>query len=366
VRVVGPGLYDSSALGGESRVVALARRILPGFVLELLELAYSVPAYLRLRRAARAFQPDIIYERANLFFLAGTWLARRQGVPLLLEVNAPLAEERGRHGTLRFAGLARMTERHVWRAADRVLPVTEALAARIRDAGVPQQRICVVPNGIDPDAFPAAAADAMAPDGVVTLGFVGFVRDWHGLDRVVRLVADPGSGPRLALVVVGDGPARPGLERLAADLGVADRVRFTGLMPRAEVPGLIRAFDIALQPACVDYASPLKVFEYMAAGRAIIAPDQPNIREVLADGDNALLFAPDRPDALRAGLLRLAADPALRRRLGAAARETVRRRDLTWAGNARRVIALAEAELALRREAPVAGPVASGQQGATP
>ncbi len=349
VLVVGPGLYETASLGGESRLVALLRRRLPGFAVELLELAYSLPAYLRLHRAARGFRPDIIYERANLFFLAGAWLARRTRLPLLLEVNSPLAEERTRHGNLRLHALARACETHVWRAADRVLPVTQALAERIVAAGVARARITIVPNGIHLEDFPAPAEPA-APDPTapVRLGFVGFVRDWHGLDRVVRLVAERRDGPPLELVVVGDGPARPGLERLAAELGVAERVRFTGLAARDAVPGLLAGFDIALQPASVDYASPLKVFEYMAAGRAIIAPDQPNLREVLDHERTALLFDPARPEAFAESLQRLIADPALRRRLGAAARAEILRRDLTWAGNARRVAALAEAELSRR------------------
>lgn len=361
VLVVGPGLYDSGALGGESRLVALLRRGLPGFMVELLELLYTLPAFFRLRRAASGFHPDIVYERANLFFLAGTWLARRKGLPLLLEVNAPLAEERARHGKLRLGSLARACEGYVWRGADRVLPVTEALAARVVAAGVPRERITIVPNGIHLEDFPVGVEDAPTDPGVpVRLGFVGFVRDWHGLDRVIRLIAAPQAGPPLALTVVGDGPARPGLERLAAELGVAERIHFTGLAAREDVPGLVAGFDIALQPASVDYASPLKVFEYMAAGRAIIAPDQPNLREVLAHERTALLFPPDQPEAFAEALLRLAADPALRRRLGAAAREEIQRRDLTWAGNARRVIGLAEAEIERRGSATMRHGVAQG------
>jgi glycosyltransferase involved in cell wall biosynthesis len=361
VLVVGPGLYDSASLGGESWLVALLRRVLPGFMIELLELAYTVPAYLRLRRAARGFRPDIIYERANLFFLAGAWLARRQGLPLILEVNAPLAEERARHGALRLGALARACEHRSWHAADRVLPVTEALAARIEAAGVPRERITVIPNGIHIEDFPAPAeAPPASPDAAVRLGFVGFVRDWHGLDRVVRLIAAPQDGPPLELVVVGDGPARPGLERLATELGVADRIRFTGLAAREAVPGLIAGFDIALQPASVDYASPLKVFEYMAAGRAILAPDQPNLREVLAHERTALLFDPGDPHSFADALRRLVADAGLRRRLGDAARAEILRRDLTWSGNARRVAALAEAEIARRQLAATLPATAQG------
>jgi glycosyltransferase involved in cell wall biosynthesis len=154
-------------------------------------------------------------------------------------------------------------------------------------------------------------------------------------------MAAAGHDASVDLVVVGDGPVRASLEEQAAALGLADRVRFTGLQPHEKIPALVAGFDIALQPRVVDYASPLKVFEYMAAGRAIVAPDQANIREVLRDGETALLFDPARPEAMWQAIARLAADADLRRRLGQAARAEIGRRDYTWAGNARRVAAWA-------------------------
>jgi glycosyltransferase involved in cell wall biosynthesis len=284
-------------------------------------------------------------------------VAARRRVPLLLEVNAPLAEERGRFGKLALRRTAAALERLAWRRASRVLPVTEVLADKIRAAGVPDARIAVVPNGIHPEEFPTAAARPAEADGPLVLGFVGFVRDWHGLDHVVRAMAAYRGARPLALQVVGDGPARAGLEKLAAELGIADRVRFTGLAARDAVPGMIAGFDIALQPASVAYASPLKVFEYMAAGRAIVAPDQPNLREVLRQGETAILFDPGKPEAMWQAVLRLAEDPALRQRLGEAARAEIDHRDLTWAGNARRALALATEELGRMRR-PVPAPAA--------
>jgi glycosyltransferase involved in cell wall biosynthesis len=339
VLVVGPGLYEQAAFGGESRLVALIRSRLPGFVGTLAELAYNVPAFVRLWREARRFGPELIYERYNLFYLAGIWLARLLRVRLFLEVNAPLAPERAAHGGLGLGGLASRLEAHVWRSADRVLAVTGVLKRMIADAGVPAERIEVIPNGIDPGEF-AHAAPPDRSDSRVVLGFVGFVRDWHGLDAVIAAMADARDLP-MELVVVGDGPARPALERQASELGLANRVHFTGVQSRERIPGLVAGFDIALQPRVVDYASPLKVFEYMAAGRAIAAPDQENIREILRDGETALLFDPSRPDAMWHAVLRLAADAGLRRRLGAAAAADIVQRDFTWAGNARRVAALA-------------------------
>jgi glycosyltransferase involved in cell wall biosynthesis len=308
----------------------------------LAELAYNVPAYWRLRRACRTFRPDLIYERYNLYYLAGTLLARRTGISLFLEVNAPLADERARHGGLGLLWLARRLEHFVWCSADRVLAVTGVLKAMIAAAGVPAGRIEVVPNGIDPEAYAALPARPEAAEPVV-LGFVGFVRDWHGLDGVIAATAAH-AATRLQLVVVGDGPALPALRLQAAELGIADRVRFTGLADHAAIPGLVAGFDIALQPRVVAYASPLKLFEYMAAGKAIVAPDQPNIREVLVDGETALLFDPAQEGAMWQAISRLAGDASLRTRLGGAAREEIARRDYTWRGNAQRVAAYALAE----------------------
>jgi hypothetical protein len=130
VCVVGPPAYDAVALGGESPALARIRRLLPGALRELAEMAYGLISTARLARATRTFRPDIAYERANLFHFAGSWTAWRRGVPLLLEVNAPLAEERIRFSGLRLKRLARAAERFVWRSADFVLPVTEVLAGR--------------------------------------------------------------------------------------------------------------------------------------------------------------------------------------------------------------------------------------------
>lgn len=338
VLVVGPGFYAKAEFGGESGLVSAIRSRLPRWVGELAEIAYNVPAWWRLRRACSRFQPALIYERNNLYFLAGTLVARRTGIPLFLEVNAPLADERGRHGGLGLPWLAHRLERFVWRSADRVFAVTGVLKAMIAAAGVPADGIEVVPNGIDPNRFALLPARPEAPDPVA-LGFVGFVRDWHGLDAVISAMAAD-RATRLELVVVGDGPAVPGLRAQAEALGVADRVRFTGLAAHEAIPGLVASFDIALQPRVVAYASPLKLFEYMAAGKAIVAPDQPNIREVLTDGETALLFDALEPEALWRAIRRLVGDPTLRTRLGAAARAEIGRRDYTWRGNATRVAKL--------------------------
>jgi glycosyltransferase involved in cell wall biosynthesis len=96
-------------------------------------------------------------------------------------------------------------------------------------------------------------------------------------------------------------------------------------------------FDIALQPSVVRYASPLKIFEYMAMGLAIVAPDTPNIREILVDGETAVLVQQDNIDATRRKLVQLIGSEELRRRYGKAARQRIEAQPFTWDRNARTV-----------------------------
>lgn len=347
VRVVAPAIGEEGQMGGKVGWVHHLKRALPKAVYELLELAYTLVAYRRLKRAAEEFKPDFIYERYNLFLLAGVLLKRKLRIPLILEVNSPLVYERSRHsGGLSLQSLARWSERVAWRNANFVLPVTEVLARHVKAYGVPAERIAVIPNGINEAHFTCAptrdvAKATLGLEGQLVLGFTGFVRDWHGVDRVVRWLATDTAPSNAFLLVVGDGPVRREIEQLAVDLGVADRIRFTGVVDRSKVPAFVAAFDIALQPAVTAYASPLKLMEYLVLGKAIVAPTEPNLLEVLTDRRNALMFDAKDPHGFEGALTTLCGDPALRASLEGEARDTIRRLDLTWLGNARRVTSLA-------------------------
>lgn len=359
VIIVAPTGAENESFGADAGGVAWLKRHLPKFVYETAELAYSLVAYRALAAAVSMHQPDVLYERFNLLLPAGIWISRRFSLPMLLEINAPLFEERARYDGLALKELARWSQRYVWRHAHRVLPVTRVLAETVASYGVDSGKITVIPNGINGARFADApdtlsAKRALGLDAALVLGFTGFVRDWHGLDLVIDMIAKdvmPGagkgssgvpadaSGARM-LLVVGDGPARPALEAQAARLGITDRVRFTGIIGRDEVARYVAAFDIALQPAVVAYASPLKLFEYLALGKAIIGPAQPNIEEILTDGENALLFDPADPKAMAQAIDRLCVDPVLRMRIAENARQTIVDQKLTWLENAQRVVDL--------------------------
>jgi glycosyltransferase involved in cell wall biosynthesis len=342
--MVGPAMLDKDEFGSESGLVPWLKRHMPGFVYELMEFAYAWVAYRKLVRAVHEHRPDCLYERYNLYMPAGVWLKRRFKLPMLLEINAPLFEERRKFNGIALPRLARWTETTTWRGADKVLPVTGVLAQRVMDAGVPRERMEVIHNGIDWSKFGTvpdldSAKKMLGLSGRVVLGFTGFMREWHGLEYVVELIAQHRDA-LWHLLLVGDGPARAGIEKRAQELLVQDRVTITGVIQREQVANYIAAFDVALQPDVVDYASPLKLFEYLALARAVVAPDKPNIREVLQHEVNALLFDVDNPQSFLHAIARLAGDAALRARLGIAARATLEQGGFTWDKNAQRVEAL--------------------------
>jgi glycosyltransferase involved in cell wall biosynthesis len=356
VRVVAPSTSEGRGMGENMGWVHILKRSTPKAAYELMELGYSLFAYRRLSREIADFQPDIIYERYNLYLLAGVLASRRRKLPLLLEVNGPVAYERELYGGLAWKRLSRWAEAFAWRGGDVVLPVTRVLAQFVERAGVRSEDIHVIPNGdnrahFSPVADTGPSKRRLGLDDRLVLGFTGFVRDWHGVDRVLRWMAQADSPSNAYLLIVGDGPHRAALEMLAKRLCLEGRVHFTGVVERARVPEYMSAFDVALQPAVVPYASPLKLMEYLALGKAIVAPLEPNLLEILEHDVNAWMF--DRRDdgALAAALTRVCADSALRSRLATAAHQTIDRLGLTWEANAARVESLA-LKLLHRRRSP--------------
>lgn len=353
LQIVGPeGVSDKAVRTLDAEVSAATKAEkkwrVPKPLYEAAEMGYSLPAFRRLQHTCNSFSPDILYERYNLFYHAGAWLKKKTGLPLILEVNAPLRAERSRHGGLALEGVARKSEERLWRSADIVLPVTGVLGDIVKDAGVAAEKIHVIQNGVDAeflkDHNPQKIREQYHLGNKLVLGFTGFAREWHRVDRILEFMAVYPAF-NMHLLLVGDGPVRAELEAQAEQLNLSDRITITGIVQRHDVASYISAFDIALQPAVVAYASPLKLFEYMAMGKPILAPASENIKEVLTDKEDALLFSLDEEDAFFKNLYALVTMPSFRQKLGMAARQTLERENYTWIGNAQRVEKIAEALL---------------------
>jgi glycosyltransferase involved in cell wall biosynthesis len=284
---------------------------------------------------------DAIYQRHALWSFAPMEAARRLGIPGLLEVNAPLVEEQARHRTLLDRAGAEAAERRAFAAASAVLAVSSEVAAHVT-AACPAADVHVVPNGVDTDAIHPAVPPALPRNGAVTIGFVGTLKPWHGVETLLdAFAALHARRPDTRLLIVGDGPRRETLAATARPLGGA--VHLTGAVDPDRIPALLTSLDIAAAPypaLGTFYFSPLKLFEYMAAGRAIVASRIGQIESVLSCGSTGLLVPPGDAGALAAALEQLVLDPPARAVLGAAARRAAVERH-TWHAVARRIRALA-------------------------
>jgi glycosyltransferase involved in cell wall biosynthesis len=338
---------EGGAAGPQEGPVSRALRAVPSWVYEALSLGYNMYGYRRLVREGRDFRPDLLYERYALNTFCGVWAARRLGVPMILEVNAPLAQEQEQLGRLAFRRFARFSERWICSRSTRTIVVTGVMRELLAEKGVPRRHMTVMPNGIDPERFhPDVSGSEVRRrhglEGTVVVGFVGWFRKWHGLEMLLDVFARTDlASRRVRLLLVGDGPARPDLDRIVAERGLGGAVAFTGPVPHGDIPAHVAAMDVALQPSAPAYACPMKIIEYLAMGKCVVAPDQPNIRELVDDGESALLFRPEDAGALARALETSAGDVALRSRIGSRGLAVVRERGYLWQNNARRALDMA-------------------------
>lgn len=283
------------------------------------------------------FRAEALYERIALFSSAGSTAARALGIPHLVELNAPLPEEAARFRKLERAEDAERVERETLAGADIVFPVSSPLAEYASSRGARQVEL--MPNAVALDRF----ADLPRPDDdPIVAVFSGALRPWHGIETIAeawRLLSD--AAPRLK--VVGDGPGRQLMEGIGAEV--------TGAVPHDDVPALLASAHIGLAPYSADapnYFSPLKLFEYLAAGLAIVAADIPGIRDVVGE-DGAALIPPGDATMLAHAVAALTESERERSRLSRNARALAE--EHTWDRRAQRILE-AVAELAAREAAP--------------
>ncbi len=345
ILLVGPKIVETTEFGSEGGMISWLKKYVPKVIYEILEFSYSFYDFFKVLFYIAKFKPDGIYERYNLLFVSGIWVKKLTNLPLLLEINSPLYEERSKFGGIGFQSLARWSENYCWKNADYRLPVTQVLAQRVIESTAMTNKLEVIHNGINYERFSETKEteyykQKSGLQGKLVLGFTGFVREWHGIEQVIDILKEY-QAKNLHLLLVGDGPARESLEKYALSLDVASSVSITGIVQRDDVNQYVSAFDIALQPAVVPYASPLKMFEYLALGRLIVAPDDDNIKEILQDGVNAILFESGNDSAFKQAIIQaIEIDDAEKAALSLRAKETIKEKGFTWENNASRVVDL--------------------------
>jgi glycosyltransferase involved in cell wall biosynthesis len=328
-----------------SATQGLARRLkagLPTVAFELASVGSNAAEYLNVRRRIRTIRPDFLYKRHARFDLGALRAARDAGIPTVLEVNCLFTGSQYHHfERITLARVAARLERSALRLSDIVLAVSTPLAHQVAAVGNVQP--VVVPNGVDPKRFnpsramPERLRTRYGLGSAVTIGWAGVIREWHGLELLVDAVAPM---PDVRLLIVGDGPSRRSVEQRVSALGLTDRTVITGRVPHDEMPDHIAVMDIAVVASDgTGVASPMKLVEYMAMARPVVAPRLDNMRDLITDNVNGLLFTPGDPADLRRMLRSLDADKGLRNRLAEQARRRTEQY-CNWQANAERVLGL--------------------------
>jgi glycosyltransferase involved in cell wall biosynthesis len=290
---------------------------------------------------------DLIYERYSLWSFSGMAYAQDEDIPGILEVNAPLIDEQEKHRTLINRQSAETVAQKVFSTASAIVPVSNEIASYLKQWPATKDKVHVIPNGIDPNKFVTKnlTSYSMDIDRPFTIGFVGTLKPWHGLsDLIDAFYFLQRTHQEARLEIVGDGPEKNSLIQKIFSKGLQDSVKLTGAVPPAKIPSILSSWDFAVAPypKLPDfYFSPLKVYEYMAAGLPVVASKIGQIKNVIKHEENGLLIPPGDIISMAANFEKLYEDPTLRVRLGNAARATVQKSH-TWEGVVDQVLQITE------------------------
>lgn len=310
------GIVDGlRRMGWSVRVHAPAATVAERGLMARLAAAMVVQAGFVLSRR----RPDVLYVRHHPAAIVATWWARARGVPVVVEVNGSEDDWVLAWPVLaRVLPLLRSLLRAELRAAGAVVAVTTGLADWARTtAERPELRVVIVPNGVDADLF-RPGADGARIDGVPAryAVFVGELAPWQGIEDLIGAVADPAWPPELALVVAGAGVEQAKLERAASE-GLP--IHVLGRVPHDDVPALLAAADVVLvtsRDRAGTGIAPIKLFEAMAVGAAVVASAVPD-NDRYAPGP---LVAPGDPAAWARAVAELASDADRAAAIGRAGR----------------------------------------------
>ncbi len=343
---VGPGRHKGAAAHVAALQSALAEL---GCEVLALERKDDAGVLAGLERAHAHRPIDFLYERHALGAIGAARFARARGVPLLLEVNAPLFDEARAHRGFEASPDDYARQRMCLESASWLLPVSRSVARYLVDHGASPGRIHVLPNAVDTRLFRPdveRATDFAAPADSLAIGFHGRLRPWHNLPllgRALELVLDRGA--RVRVLAVGEGD-------FARALGprVAEHLTQRDWMAPQALARHVACFDVlplSYAPAAELYFSPLKLFEAMACGVTPLVPELGELPQVVGFGSCGGVYPAGDERALARRLLQWIERPDERRRLGLEAARAMARR--SWVDVGREVLGLAMSSCGLNR-----------------
>jgi len=314
----------------------------PEFIFELMEMAYNFVVYYRIKKYIKKDKVDLIYERYSLFMYYTVKLARKNNIPVILEINDSALVERVRH--LFFVAIAKKFESWIFRNADGLVFISNEFKKIASTNYTLTNHMCVSPNAADPQQFSRDKYDRrtirkqLGIESGIVCGYVGAFHHWHGIhifiDKVIPVMK---KNPDTYMLMIGDGELLDDIKGIVEENHLQDKFIFTSRIPHDEVPHYIAAMDIAVLPDSNVYGSPMKIFEYMAMEVPVVAPDYSPIGEVIKSGETGWLFHKNDFNDCVQLFEKLLNDLDEIRRVGKNAREYIIK-ERQWSNNAEDII----------------------------
>lgn len=345
--IFSPG--EMQGVEGEYHIIPpVLRELLTGGVVDMLyDFIYTFRALPLIKKENPAF----LYQRHGRYCIGGVMLSRMTGIPLVLEMNALLGWESGR-----WSSTGNMLRRYISiyeklciAYSTKISAISILLKNDIVKAGAKEEDVFVNPNGADADAFrPGCGGEEVRKvfglSNAMVAGFCGSFYPWHGIDVLTEVVEKVAPlYENVVFLLIGDGPEKAVMEDRLEKAGILEkcgsRIIFTGRIPPEEVPSYLDACDVLLSPigSGKEYSSPIKIFEYMAAGKAILCFDTGQMSDVLENSVDAILTPVDDGEKFTAALEKLVQDKSLCETLGSNARKKAVA-GFTWEANVKRVM----------------------------
>ncbi|TFH91612.1 glycosyltransferase family 4 protein [Vibrio ouci] len=271
---------------------------------------------------------DFVYERYSLWSHAGMSYAASRHIPAILEVNAPLVEEQRKYRGLIDELAAIEVTKQCFEAASLILTVSDQVANYVDSYPQARGKVKVLPNGVNTDRFSSNPVPDSSQKRIFTYGFVGTLKPWHGVDRLITAFASVHQQlPHTRLIIVGDGPMKEALISQAQSLNLIDCIEITGLVTPTNMATMYQRMDVGVAPYPDDinfYFSPLKVYEYMAAGLPVIGSDIGQISDIITDHTTGMTCSASNITGLIKAMKYLAMNPATAIAWGQAAQKEAR------------------------------------------
>ena len=306
----------------------------------------------KIEKAVKNVTPDIIFERLTLSHCAGVTVARKRGIPIIMEVHSPLEEKEQYFSLDSFPWYSRRVYGNAIAKADAIIVVSSAMKQYICNWGVSENKVHVIPNAAESDMFESVepakvkrVKDKYGLHGKKVIGFVGSMAPYHGVDDLINAAVNVvKKEQKVIFLLVGpfrEEEAKKSLLHRIKMHRLQNNIVITGAIDRSEIPVCIDCMDVCVIPKNTRYQSPIKLFEYGACGKVVVACKLASIEDIIDDGENGIIFDVKNGERLSTKLIYAIRNVEKAAQMGLRLQNKISNKH-TWLHNARRIQGIAE------------------------